>query len=182
MLKELETDGVVDRRRKGVSKTGQLPPVIVADVTGRDRDGELIAVPRGVGRRRARPGAEDRRHDAAQATAGPAGPGRRRPRAPAPRATDRGRQAPLCRPGHQDHRQAEEPSPRHLSRQPGRGRTARAGRQEGARRRGPRSRRAPRAGRGTATLSPRRPRSPAATACPRGRCASGSARSPPRRR
>ncbi|HJW79486.1 MAG TPA: RNB domain-containing ribonuclease, partial [Beijerinckiaceae bacterium] len=45
MLKELETDGVVDRRRKGVSKTGQLPPVIVADVTGRDRDGELIASP-----------------------------------------------------------------------------------------------------------------------------------------
>jgi len=45
ILKELETDGVVDRRRKGVSKTGQLPPVIVADVTGRDRDGELIASP-----------------------------------------------------------------------------------------------------------------------------------------
>ncbi|MFL5176409.1 MAG: ribonuclease R [Microvirga sp.] len=45
MLKELETDGVVDRRRKGVSKTGQLPPGIVADVTGRDRDGELIASP-----------------------------------------------------------------------------------------------------------------------------------------
>src|SRR4051794_36554068 len=45
MLQELETDGVVDRRRKGVSKTGQLPPVIVADVTGRDRDGELIASP-----------------------------------------------------------------------------------------------------------------------------------------
>ena len=45
MLKELETDGVVDRRRKGVSKTGQLPPVVVADVTGRDRDGELIAAP-----------------------------------------------------------------------------------------------------------------------------------------
>ena len=28
MLKELETDGVVDRRRKGVSKAGQLPPVV----------------------------------------------------------------------------------------------------------------------------------------------------------
>ena len=107
MLKELEIDGVVDRRRKGVSKTGQLPPVVLADMTGRDRDGELIAIPRGVGRRRARARAEDHRHDAAQAAAGPAGPGCRRPRAPAPRAADRGRQAPLCRPGHQDHRQAE---------------------------------------------------------------------------
>src|SRR4051794_38135148 len=45
MLKELETEGVVDRRRKSVQKAGQLPPVIVADVTGRDRDGELLANP-----------------------------------------------------------------------------------------------------------------------------------------
>src|SRR4051794_17733216 len=46
MLKELETDGVVDRRRKTGSKPGQLPPGTVADVTGRGRDGELIASPR----------------------------------------------------------------------------------------------------------------------------------------
>src|SRR5919206_3070942 len=45
MLKDLENDGVVDRRRKSVQKAGQLPPVIVADVTGRDRDGELLASP-----------------------------------------------------------------------------------------------------------------------------------------
>jgi ribonuclease R len=45
MLKDLEHEGVVDRRRKSVSKAGQLPPVIVADVTGRDRDGELLASP-----------------------------------------------------------------------------------------------------------------------------------------
>jgi ribonuclease R len=45
MLKDLEGEGVVDRRRKSVQKAGQLPPVIVADVTGRDRDGELLAAP-----------------------------------------------------------------------------------------------------------------------------------------
>src|SRR3954471_10964273 len=45
MLKELETEGVVARRRRGVSMTGHLPPGILADGTGRDRDGELIASP-----------------------------------------------------------------------------------------------------------------------------------------
>lgn len=45
LLKDLETEGVVDRRRKSVHKAGQLPPVVLADITKRDRDGELIAVP-----------------------------------------------------------------------------------------------------------------------------------------
>ena len=45
ILKDLEIDGVVDRRGKTVHKAGQLPPVVMADITKRDRDGELIAVP-----------------------------------------------------------------------------------------------------------------------------------------
>ena len=45
VLKELEIDGIVDRRGKAVHKAGQLPPVVLADITKRDRDGELIAVP-----------------------------------------------------------------------------------------------------------------------------------------
>ncbi|WP_201831880.1 ribonuclease R [Microvirga zambiensis] len=45
ILKGLEVDGVVDRRGKSVHKAGQLPPVVLADITKRDRDGELIAVP-----------------------------------------------------------------------------------------------------------------------------------------
>ena len=45
MLKDLEVDGVVDRRGKSVHKAGQLPPVVLADITKRDRDGELIADP-----------------------------------------------------------------------------------------------------------------------------------------
>ncbi|MET0529870.1 MAG: ribonuclease R, partial [Microvirga sp.] len=45
MLKDLEIEGVVDRRGKRVHKAGQLPPVVMADVIKRDRDGELIAVP-----------------------------------------------------------------------------------------------------------------------------------------
>ncbi|MDJ1157197.1 ribonuclease R [Chelatococcus sp. SYSU_G07232] len=45
MLKDLEEEGVVDRRRKGLHRPGTLPPVVLADVTGRDADGELIAEP-----------------------------------------------------------------------------------------------------------------------------------------
>jgi ribonuclease R len=45
VLKDLEIDGIVDRRGKAVHKAGQLPPVVLADITKRDRDGELIAVP-----------------------------------------------------------------------------------------------------------------------------------------
>ncbi|PVE23158.1 ribonuclease R [Microvirga sp. KLBC 81] len=45
MLKDLEIEGVVDRRGKRVHKAGQLPPMVMADIIKRDRDGELIAVP-----------------------------------------------------------------------------------------------------------------------------------------
>jgi len=44
-LKELETEGVVDRRGKSVQRSGQLPPVVLADIGSRDRDGELVATP-----------------------------------------------------------------------------------------------------------------------------------------
>jgi len=45
MLKDLEIEGAVDRRGKRVHKAGQLPPMVMADVIKRDRDGEMIAVP-----------------------------------------------------------------------------------------------------------------------------------------
>jgi len=45
ILKDLEDEGVLDRRGKTVHKAGQLPPVVLADVTRRDQDGDLIAVP-----------------------------------------------------------------------------------------------------------------------------------------
>lgn len=45
MLKELEDEGTVNRRGKRVHKAGQLPPMVMADIVKRDRDGELIAVP-----------------------------------------------------------------------------------------------------------------------------------------
>jgi ribonuclease R len=45
ILRELRDEGHVDRRRKKLHVRGQLPPVVVADVTGRDQDGELIATP-----------------------------------------------------------------------------------------------------------------------------------------
>jgi ribonuclease R len=45
MLSDLEAEGAIDRRGKRVHKAGRLPPVLLADITGRDKDGELLAAP-----------------------------------------------------------------------------------------------------------------------------------------
>ena len=45
MLRELTDDGQIERRRKRLHHAGALPPVVLADITGRDRDGELLARP-----------------------------------------------------------------------------------------------------------------------------------------
>ena len=70
MLRELADEGHIERRRKRLHHAGTLPSVVVADITGRDPDGELLARPtewdeethgaapviRIAGTRRARPG------------------------------------------------------------------------------------------------------------------------------
>jgi ribonuclease R len=70
MLRELADEGEVEHRRRKLTRPGHLPSVVLADITGRDRDGELLAVPtewdeeahgappkiRIVSLRRARPG------------------------------------------------------------------------------------------------------------------------------
>ena len=45
ILRELQDEGVLQRRGKGLKRPGALPDVVVADITARDRDGDLIAVP-----------------------------------------------------------------------------------------------------------------------------------------
>jgi ribonuclease R len=45
MLRDLEAEGAIERRRKTLHKPGLLPAVLVADVISRDRDGDLIAAP-----------------------------------------------------------------------------------------------------------------------------------------
>src|SRR4051812_18782280 len=45
MLRELADDGVVKKKRHTISEPDSLPPTLVADITGRDQDGELIASP-----------------------------------------------------------------------------------------------------------------------------------------
>src|SRR5277367_1785601 len=45
MLRELAQEGHIDRRRKRLHHGGTLPPVVLADITGRDPDGELLARP-----------------------------------------------------------------------------------------------------------------------------------------
>ena len=41
----MEGSGTLTRRRKGLRRPGGLPDVVVADITGRDRDGDLVAMP-----------------------------------------------------------------------------------------------------------------------------------------
>src|ERR1700691_2430961 len=45
MLRELANEGLIDRQRKRLHHAGTLPPVVLADITGRDSDGELLARP-----------------------------------------------------------------------------------------------------------------------------------------
>jgi ribonuclease R len=45
MLRELADDGSIERQRKRVHHAGTLPPVVIADITGRDSDGDLLARP-----------------------------------------------------------------------------------------------------------------------------------------
>ena len=45
MLKELAEQGQIDRHRKRLHHPGTLPPIVLAEVTGRDRDGEFLARP-----------------------------------------------------------------------------------------------------------------------------------------
>jgi ribonuclease R len=45
ILKDLSEEGVVAKRRGKLTRSGDLPPVTVLEVTGRDPDGELIAEP-----------------------------------------------------------------------------------------------------------------------------------------
>ncbi|KQT08561.1 ribonuclease R [Methylobacterium sp. Leaf399] len=45
LLKEIEEDGEVEGGRGGLTPAGRLPPVVLADITGRDRDGEFVAMP-----------------------------------------------------------------------------------------------------------------------------------------
>ncbi len=45
MLRELAADGKVERRRKKLHHPGTLPHVVLADISARDDDGELVATP-----------------------------------------------------------------------------------------------------------------------------------------
>ncbi len=45
MLRDLADDGTVEKRRKKLHHAGTLPSTVLADVTARDSDGDLIATP-----------------------------------------------------------------------------------------------------------------------------------------
>ncbi|MBI5264617.1 MAG: ribonuclease R, partial [Bradyrhizobium sp.] len=45
ILRDLADEGVITKRRRKITETAALPPTLMADVTGRDSDGELLAIP-----------------------------------------------------------------------------------------------------------------------------------------
>ena len=45
MLRDLADEGAIEKRRKKLHRPGSLPDTVLADVTGRDADGDLIATP-----------------------------------------------------------------------------------------------------------------------------------------
>lgn len=45
MLRDLADDGLIKNKRRKIAEPDALPPTLVADITGRDADGELIASP-----------------------------------------------------------------------------------------------------------------------------------------
>jgi len=45
LLRQMQDEGAIEKRGKSLHKAGQLPPVVLCDITGRDDDGELVATP-----------------------------------------------------------------------------------------------------------------------------------------
>jgi ribonuclease R len=45
ILRELADEGTVAKRRRKIHEPAALPPTVIADITGRDADGELLATP-----------------------------------------------------------------------------------------------------------------------------------------
>ncbi|WP_428700518.1 ribonuclease R [Stappia sp.] len=45
LLREMADDGLLEKRQKKLARPGDLPPVLVVHVSGRDADGELVAEP-----------------------------------------------------------------------------------------------------------------------------------------
>jgi len=45
MLRDLADEGAVAKRRRKMHQPAELPPTVLADITGRDSDGELLATP-----------------------------------------------------------------------------------------------------------------------------------------
>ena len=45
LLRDLEDEGLLQKKRKSLVRPGALPPVTVLDITTRDKDGELIGRP-----------------------------------------------------------------------------------------------------------------------------------------
>jgi ribonuclease R len=80
LIRELEDEGALERRRKTLHVAGRLPPMVLVDVQRRDDDGDLIAAPVEW---------DEEAHGAAPQILVHGGAGRRGSREPAPGVGDR---------------------------------------------------------------------------------------------
>ncbi|MEH2590403.1 putative transcriptional regulator [Bradyrhizobium sp. AZCC 1721] len=49
ILRELADEGAIAKRGRKIHETALLPPTVIADITGRDTDGELLATSHRMG-------------------------------------------------------------------------------------------------------------------------------------
>ena len=126
MLREMADDGAVARqgpKGKKIHHPGTLPSTVLADVTARDRDGDLIAIPDEWDEEAHGAAPKIRIHSSRKQKPGEAA-GLGDKVLLRVEETGRRRRHPPQRPRHQDHRPAEASRARHLPRQPERRRTA----------------------------------------------------------
>ena len=106
ILRELADSGTIKKHGKKVTERAQLPATLLADITTRDADGELIATPAEWDEAEGGEPPQDSHPYSPPRPAGHHGRGRR-PRAVAHRARQRRRRR-LSRPNHQGHRSRQD--------------------------------------------------------------------------
>ena len=169
LLKEMEAQGLLDRRRKTISGAGALPATLVAVISGTTQDGDLFATPADWDVEAQGAAPRILIHLPRRAKGRGSGTGPARQCAAAHRKKPRRAGLPLCRPGHQSHPARKNSHARHLAHAEGRIGTARSRstrRRKGAKSRSPRPISAKRV---TAISSPSRSRQRTRTTRPRAR-------------
>ena len=132
MLRELADEGAIAKQGKKIHEPAALPPTVMADITGRDSDGELIATPTEWDEEESGEPPKIRIHVPRRPQPGTAAGVGDRALLRVEKPDDERRRG-LSRPRHQGDRSRQDPRARNLPRAARRRRTAGSGRQEAGR-------------------------------------------------